>query len=642
MKSLFKVLLAFSLLLSMTACTAESKPDKFEAGVYQSTQTGHHGEIVVETTFTNERIEQVKIVKNGDTMMISEPAAEAICANVVKYQTSEVDAVSGATLSSNAMMRGISDCIKQAEGIEDATMPEAEHLTKEGERYDIVIVGAGISGITAALAAATEEDNQTESDLKILIIEEMPFIGGSFIVSGAGIFNPYGTEDHKNGKLDIIDEDTFIEYLNYRNEGDPLKLTSEALQRKVYQGIDPAEKMLSNAGMPFTWYDIIECEVMDVTFPKSSNHALADVFAFTKTYSSLEEEFVAQHGYGSTADICGKYLETALQSKSNITVKLNTEATHLLMENDNVIGVQVKETDYLKNTVTEYDIKSDKVILATGSPNLNSEIIAKYDPSFATAYPFSEAGQNGDGIVMMQEAGLNPVIQGYGGMCYNGTSLQYGMEDGLALYTLGYPVLNTDGNRYYDESITAPYDTGKYTRAQKDNTAYIIFDKNCEFLNGNYLGSYAGVLLEGENLYDYMVRKGFAVKADTLEELAIQIGLEPEKLETVISDWNKAVDGELSDDLMAAPEYAFSVKEGPYYAEKIHALSIESYISLRTLEGSTQLIREDGTAINNLYGCGTLIVSNLFYGPYFNYGGGLTTSLSSGYIAGKEVSDLLK
>lgn len=616
----------------------------YTPGTYESSQIGHHGELKVRATFSESNLENVEIISNNDTNFISDEAISLIAENAEKYQTVKLDSISGATLSSNAVIRAIEDCFRQAGAnvSEMAEMPKKEKVYSEQKEYDVVVIGAGAAGITAALSLA-ETENGNQSDLSILLLEEMPFVGGSFIVSGVGVFNPYGTIDHENGKLDVIDEDTFIEYFNHRNNGDKEGWTNEALQRRIYQAIDPSQKILEQAGLPFTWEGITECEVMDMTFDNYSNNALADVLAFAPNYVSIEEEYIQEKGHASAADIIGPYLLDALMSRENITLSLNSEASKLLTDGNSVKGVQVVETDYRENTQTQYNVIAKSVILATGSPNLNEEILKKYDPEFMSAYPFSEAGQNGDGIVMMEEANLNPIIQGNGGMCYNGTSAQYAMEDGLALYTLGYPVINKDGKRYYDESITAPYDTGKYTRKQKDNTAYIIFDKNCEFLNGTIVGNNVATIgKEDQNLYDYMVRNGWAVKADTLEELAEKIGQDPEMFVSVIDQWNKAINGEIIDELMQAPELAYPVVEGPFYAEKIHAYSIESYVSVKTADGSTQLINESGERIDNLYGAGTFIVSNLFYGTYFNYGSGLTTSLASGYLAGKEVANSLK
>ena len=142
----------------------------------------------------------------------------------------------------------------------------------------------------------------------------------------------------------------------------------------------------------------------------------------------------------------------------------------------------------------------------------------------------------------------------------------------------------TSGKRYYDEALTAPYDAGKYTREQEDNTGYIILDSTSEFFNGTDLWYHEGLKDKDETLYDYVIRKGWAVKAAR---------------------------GEIEDELAALPEYMIPVEEGPFYAVTTHAFRIESYVSLKTADSSTQIVNSAGEPIGNLYGAGTLVVSNV-------------------------------
>lgn len=627
-------LFAAGALLLGTSAVAESV-------TYQSTQQGHHGELTVQVTFEDGKVTACDVTACTDTHIIADAAVKNICANVVKYQTAQVDSVSGATLSSAALKRGVEDCFKQANFESAEKMPEAETLAHADEETDILVVGAGTSGIAAAMSAATGADGETPSEVKVTLIEKLPFAGGSFIVSGAGVFNAYGTAQHAAGEFDVMDEDTWVHYLNYRSGNDYLGLTNEGLQRKAYQAMNPVEDLLRKAGAPFSDEGLYYAEVMDMTFDGYSNNMLADICLDAPVFDALLSNFVEQNGYGSISDVVSEPFVGVVNARENIDMRLSTTAEELVTENGAVVGVRVLEKNLAENTQAEYVIRAKKVILATGSPNLNTDILKQYDEDFANAYPFCEVGQSGDGIVMMQNAGLEPVIQGTGGMCYNGASFQYGMEDGLALGLVGSPVVNTSGKRYYDEGITAPYDTGRQTMNQEKNTGYIIIDSQNPFYSGTSVNYGQAFKPSDETLFDYALRKGWVVKADTLEELAQAIGVDEQTFVQTIEAFNQAAQSGQPSELCAQPELMVPVLEAPFYAVTAHAFRVESYISLKTKDSSTQLVGADGETIENLYGCGTLIASNLYYDNYFNYSGGLTTALCTGYLAGEEAREAL-
>ncbi len=652
-----KILAALTALACCTACAGQSSDPaqtaqgtgqitdensaviQFSPGTYEASSEGHHGEITVSMTFDEKEIKDCQVTKFEDTHVIGDPASEIITENAVKYQTGNLDSVTGATLSSMALIRNIKDCIRQA-GVDPATlpeMPEASELSHETEEYDIVVVGAGTAGITAAIAAATEEDGKTQSDLNILLLERMPFAGGSFIVSGAGLFSISGTEQHKDGTFNVIDEDTWVDYLNFRSDNDAAGITNEGLQRKVYQEMDAAEKMMMEAGAPITMEDIYYGVPMDPRYPKADNNALAAIGFNSPLVDKMMSEYAEKAGHSSVPDAVGVYFIDTLKSFDNIDLRLNTRAEKILTKNGSVTGVSVTEKNFKDNTYSTYDILAKKVILATGSPQLNRELMEKYDPEFVKAYAFSEAGQTGDGIVMLEEAGLDPVIQGYGGMCYNGVSMQYGMEDYLALTEFDHMVVNKNGERYYDEAMTAPYDTGRNTAAQPDNTGYMIIDSTSPFYGSTNLIYHEARKDPQQTIIDYLIDNGWAYKADTLEQLADQIKVDKTNFLRTAETWNKAANGEIEDPMIAAPERITPLaEEGPYYAIKLHAFRVESYVSLATENGSSQIVNKSGETIDNLYGAGTLIVSNLYYDNYFNYCGGVTTGLVMGYIAGNE------
>lgn len=616
----------------------------YTVGTYEATVKGMHGDITMQMVFSDEAIESAEMIACRDTLCIAEPAAQKMTEDAVKFQTVKVDSCSGATVSSRAIRAAMEDCVEQAGGDIDAMaqVPAATKVEHEDENYDVVIVGAGMSGINAAIAAATVDgDSASQSDLSILVIEKLPFAGGSFIVSGAGIYCIYGSEMHKNGQLDTITEDNFVRYLNERSGENFAQIANEPLQRKMYQTILPAEELMIALGAPFT-FDMTVVDPMGIQGEGYSDNAFGNL-----NFDNWTIPFVEEHGYyGTVGDMLGDEFIGMLEKKDNITLRLNTEATGLIVEDGAVVGVNVKESNFDQDSYAEYAIHAKKVILATGSSNLNYEQMTKYKPDFyeldfTRARPFSAGGATGDGITMVVEAGLDPSVIGWGGMCYNGVSDDFGMEDGLTMMLTGAPAVNLEGKRYYNESGTNPFDTGRHTMMQTDNTTYFIVDSNNPAFNSPMPSTLPSSAQSGETVRDYALRMGWAVKADTLEELAQLLDIPVDTFLETISTFNDSALNGTPDEMGSDPASLVAVQQAPFYALINHAYRVEAYVGLQTAPGSTQIVRADGMPIKNLYGCGTLISSNTFTDNYYQFCGGLTTAMSLGNIAGNEVRDAI-
>ena len=123
----------------------------YQAGTYTATADGNNGPLTVQVTFSTSAIEQVEVTEQSETESIASEALESIPAAIVEAQSTEVDTVSGATVTSNAILSAVNDCIEQAGGT-----VESESAFAQGEDVStqIVVVGGGLAGLSAALSAA--------------------------------------------------------------------------------------------------------------------------------------------------------------------------------------------------------------------------------------------------------------------------------------------------------------------------------------------------------------------------------------------------------------------------------------------------------------------------------------------------------
>lgn len=156
------------------------KAGGFTAGTYTGEAEGKFDAVVVETDFTEDSIAAVRVVKSGDTARIEQPAIEKMPERIVDAQGLGVDTVTGSTLTSMAILNAVSSCVEQAGGSvsalkkKGASEPSGEHVDLEA---DVVVVGAGASGMGGAIAAA-------QGGKRVIVLEKNSNIGGNCLVSG--------------------------------------------------------------------------------------------------------------------------------------------------------------------------------------------------------------------------------------------------------------------------------------------------------------------------------------------------------------------------------------------------------------------------------------------------------------------------
>lgn len=188
-KKLTTSFISLLLMVSLTGCQNEptSQPASstgYTPGTYEGVGAGMNGEVHVAVTFDKDSITAIEIKDNVETISISKPALTRLPQDIVQNQSLNVDLASGATISSNAVITAVGEAVKQAGGDVDAlkskAKPEIEVQPDEQTETDIVVVGSGLAGVSAALEAA----NRGKS---VLLVEKMEAYGGSSAQSGGAV-----------------------------------------------------------------------------------------------------------------------------------------------------------------------------------------------------------------------------------------------------------------------------------------------------------------------------------------------------------------------------------------------------------------------------------------------------------------------
>lgn len=178
---IFSLVLILTLLASIVAGCADNSADSgLTDGTYESEAKGNNGPVKVSMKVKKGKILSIKVVEHSETEGLSDPAIENIPKAIVDGQTLVVDTVSGATVTSNAILDAVADCIKQAGGNPDDFKAVADKDTTGGKTIsmdtDVLVIGGGGGGLAAAVKAA-------QSGKKVLLLEKMPSLGGVTILN---------------------------------------------------------------------------------------------------------------------------------------------------------------------------------------------------------------------------------------------------------------------------------------------------------------------------------------------------------------------------------------------------------------------------------------------------------------------------
>ena len=590
MKKLFCLLTAALLLLSGCSTTEPSvtdEPDtpKLTAGTYSATATGFHGDLTVEVTVDETSILSVEVVEHVETRFISDNAIYALPADIVANQSVKVDTYSGATVSSSAVLRAARAALEQAGDITPfTTAPEKASAVDETLDTDVVVIGGGIAGLSAAITAA-------ENGASVTLVEKLDRVGGSTVVSG-GIL--YATGSPVNKELDN-DVDDLVNYWMMRSEN----TADENMLRIAAENSGTTVEQLMEWGVMFA----------DTVGPAGTSTALRAHYATNETAEGASTDGV---------DFIVPLLETAVNK--GVTILTSTEATELLSDNGTVVGVKAVSDE--KN----YTINAKSVVIATGGYDLSNEMMSEHSPEMAGTWAVSSPGNTGDGIKMAEAVGaMTEYTGGVIGFKIIDVTKHY-IEGANLLGWLGVLGVTNEGVRFGNEAADYPIFCTSLINAQKAGAEkfYLIVDSSVEF--------YA-------QLAEAAVASNLGVKADTLEDLASAAGINTENLQATVETYNgHATAGE-------ADEYGKTglvpVATAPYYAVEIKPATLGTIGGLQINENA-QVLSTDGTPISGLYAAGEVANSHFFYKEYPASGSSISISTTFGIIAGTQAAENAK
>ena len=543
-------------LMLCAALTVSAFGVEFKEGTYVGEAKGYRGEVKVEVKTSKNKIEEVKVIKNTDTPIISEAAVKKVPEQIVKYQSLRVDGVSGATGTSRALTSAVRNALRNSgadlKELNKKPVIESKKLVKETQKKDVVVIGAGGAGLVAAIEA---KNNGAKN---VIVLEKMAFAGGNTLISGGEYAAPNNWVQVKKGLKDSNDAFYNDILKGGDNEGDP----------KLVRVL--ADNALSGA----EWLK----DYINMTFE--------DRQMFFGGHS-VERSLVPLGATG--VEMISKLLAKA--EELNIPVLYETPAVELIVDKGRVTGVKALSED------KEYTfLAEDGVILASGGFGSNLEMRVKYNKDVdENILSTNTVGITGDGITMAEKIGAQledmPFIQTYptcdpisGALLYFGDVRLVG----------GSILVNQEGKRFVEELERRDV-ISMAIKKQTGNAAYQFCDEAQVKLSG--------VAEHHTDEMNYLFNNKLLVKANTIKEAADFFGIDAAELEKTVEKYNQyAKDGKDLEFNKRGKLTPFEAK-GPFYIMKA-VPAVHHTMGGVKIDENARVINTKGEIIKGLYGAG--------------------------------------
>lgn len=587
------------------------------SGVFEGTANGFSGEMKVLVTLEEGIITNIVINSQTETVGVGADAAPQLAADIVKYQSTKIDTISGAPSTTNAVKQAVENALEAAGVNVLDYQVEVDLAQDEVLTADVVIVGTGGAGTAAALTAA-------QAGKSVIVIEKNNYVGGNTKLSSG--FFAIGSKFQKEAGVEVEVDEAVRQLLEFNNY-----LSNGPLTRAIVEKSAETVEWIDSLGMKvYLQEGTTQFAHEGDNYKAQSYHKYEDTNAgFATLYNKLES---------LGADI-----------------HLNTKMESLIEEDGKIVGVIAK-----KSTGGTLTVHAKATVIATGGYGANSEKIKEV----TNGAVLNSLGvpNTGAGIAAMEQIGAididsTPLL--HAAQLAESEVAQSGTDSHMAGFSaspltqmLMSPLLWVDpsGSRFVNEDVV--YDTAFWANAAYSvgGKYYFIVDKatlDAYTAGTELLISKAGPGANMESgdfvaLAEEAVKNRTAFKGDTLEELAEISGMLEEDLVNSINRYNEMIKNQVDTDYAkSAKSLKYTVEQGPFYAFDVRAVYLGTIGGVRVNE-KLQVLDNEGKIIEGLYAGGTDAggyYEGSGYPPYEGLASGFTWT--SGRIAGEAIVQYL-
>ena len=609
-------------------CSAKSASTSSDAGVsgdFTATAKGFGGDVSVTLTLTDSVITGCTAEGKDETEGVGSQAIAKMPGEIAESGSIAVDGVSGATITSTAIKEAAAAALTAAGLNPDDYKTAVENNAAAEDSTvdaDVVVVGAGGAGMTAAITAAAEGKS-------VVILESQSMVGGNSVRATGGM---------NAGKTVYQDENEFGESAGVEKT---LKTAAEkyadnetitALAKTV------SEQWAAYQANPTGYFDSVELMELDTMIGGKgiNDPELVETLCANSADAIdwLDEHGITLHNVssfggasvkrihrpvnaeGKTVSV-GSYMIPLLQEnceKAGVKMMLDTTATEILTD-ANGAAVGVKATGASGETVT---VNAKAVVLATGGFGANLDMVVKYKPELKGFMTTNAPGIQGQGIEMAQAIGAATVdmdqIQIHPTVEANTAAL---ITEGLR--GDGAILINEEGQRFIDEVGTRDVVSAAEI-AQTGSYSWLVVDQ---------------AMADASSVIQGYIKKGYTVTGATYEELGKAMGVDAAAFAETMEKWNGCVEAKNDPDF-GRTSFANPLNTAPYYAVKVTA-GVHHTMGGLKINANTEVLNEKGEVIPGLFAAGE--VTGGVHGANRLGGNAVADFTVFGRIAGAAASD---
>ena len=609
-------------------CGAKPASTSSDAGVsgdFTGTAKGFGGDVSVTLTLTDGAITGCTAEGKDETQGVGSEAIAKMPGEIAESGSIAVDGVSGATVTSTAIKEAAAAALTAA-GLNPDDYKTAVEKTGSAEdstvEADVVVVGAGGAGMTAAITAAGEGKS-------VVILESQSMVGGNSVRATGGM---------NAGKTVYQDENEFGESAGVEKT---LKTAAEkyadnetitALAKTV------SEQWAAYQANPTGYFDSVELMELDTMIGGKgiNDPELVETLCANSADAIdwLDEHGITLHNVssfggasvkrihrpvnaeGKTVSV-GSYMIPLLEEnckKAGVQILLNTTANEILTD-ANGAAAGIKATGSTGETVT---VNAKAVVLTTGGFGANLDMVVKYKPELKGFMTTNAAGIQGQGIEMAEAIGAATVdmdqIQIHPTVEANTAAL---ITEGLR--GDGAVLINAEGKRFIDEVGTRDVVSAAEI-AQTGSYSWLVVDQ---------------AMVDASSVIQGYIKKGYTVTGATYEELGEAMGVDAAAFAETMEKWNGYVEAKNDPDF-GRTSFANPLNTAPYYAVKVTA-GVHHTMGGLKINANTEVLNEKGEVIPGLFAAGE--VTGGVHGANRLGGNAVADFTVFGRIAGAAASD---
>lgn len=558
----------------------------------QGTGVGKHGDVTVAVTFDSGKIKDIKIVKQQENPVLAAKVFTDLKQHVIDTNSVQLDAISGATFSSKGFLDAVADAAKKAgvtlsKADKKAIKKVVKTLPKEST-YDVVVIGAGGAGFSAAIEAKNAGAN-------VVLLEKMPAVGGNSLISGAEM---NAAKNWVQPKLGINDDSPELHAEDTYKGGD-MKGDMNVIKVMTHNALDAAKWCRDYLGVRF------EDDNLFFFGGHSRKRALIPV-GHTGT------EFITK--FQAKADELG------------IPVITNMKAEELIKDKSGrVVGVKAT----MNGASYTFNAKGG-VVLATGGFGANPEMVKKYNPKIDERFKTTDApGTTGEALYMAERAGAQLVNMGYI-QTYPICDPISGVIELIADARFdGAIMLNQEGKRFVEEL------------QRRDVLSEAILKQTggyCWVLWNDKIGSISNTVKEHPTEYEAFTKQGIMATCDDLKCVADFTKIPFDSLEGTVNRVS-SMTGKGNDKDFNHRSGLVDMTQGKYYVIKA-VPSVHHTMGGVRINEKAQALTAEGKAIPGLWAAGE--VTGVTHGTNRLGGNAYTDIIVFGRIAGKAAAEAAK